>query len=250
MAGEVGLALALFGLTLGLRHGIDWDHIAAITDITQAQPSRWRGFLMGTLYALGHASVVVMLGLLAILAGRRLPDWVDGYMERVVGVTLVVLGVWVLYSLVRDPGAFRLQSRWMLVFAAVRRAYRWLVARLAGRATLSSEPAASATYGVLASIAIGMIHGIGAETGSQALVLAAAAGATSAFAASYVLIWFVLGLVISNSFITLGSILGILGASTRKALSLALGVLVGVFSLGVGLLFLLGLARVLPGFFA
>ena len=103
---------------------------------------------------------------------------------------------------------------------------------------------------MLASIAIGMIHGIGAETGSQALVLAAAAGATSAFAASYVLIWFVLGLVISNSFITLGSILGILGASTRKALSLALGVLVGVFSLGVGLLFLLGLARVLPGFFA
>jgi high-affinity nickel permease len=28
------LALAGLGVSLGLRHGIDWDHIAAITDIT------------------------------------------------------------------------------------------------------------------------------------------------------------------------------------------------------------------------
>ncbi len=28
------LALIFLGVALGLRHGIDWDHIAAITDIT------------------------------------------------------------------------------------------------------------------------------------------------------------------------------------------------------------------------
>src|SRR5512138_2313182 len=29
-----GLGLLLTALTLGIRHGIDWDHIAAISDIT------------------------------------------------------------------------------------------------------------------------------------------------------------------------------------------------------------------------
>ena len=30
------LSLAGLGIALGLRHGIDWDHLAAITDITSA----------------------------------------------------------------------------------------------------------------------------------------------------------------------------------------------------------------------
>ena len=29
-----GVGIAAAALALGLRHGIDWDHIAAITDIT------------------------------------------------------------------------------------------------------------------------------------------------------------------------------------------------------------------------
>ena len=47
---------------------------------------------MGTLYALGHAAVVVVLGMLAIWFGTLLPEWVDGYMEPVVGITLLLLG--------------------------------------------------------------------------------------------------------------------------------------------------------------
>lgn len=42
-----GLALIVLGFVLGLRHGIDWDHIAAITDITSRQSEtrkpRWKG---------------------------------------------------------------------------------------------------------------------------------------------------------------------------------------------------------------
>ncbi|HEV8545461.1 MAG TPA: hypothetical protein VGQ64_04160, partial [Candidatus Limnocylindrales bacterium] len=132
--GVVGLlATALF---LGLRHGIDWDHIAAITDITStaaassaaeaihqtehrsahghvhehggpgerrvhdasagvlamAPPTVFaltrqrflseqaQAIVLGTLYALGHALVVGLLGLAAILFGAILPDWVDPIM--------------------------------------------------------------------------------------------------------------------------------------------------------------------------
>ena len=91
MPAEIGIALLGTGLGLGLRHGIDWDHIAAISDVAGSQKSRRRSMGMGTLYALGHAAVVVALGLVAIWLGTLLPDWVDGYMEIAVGITLLLL---------------------------------------------------------------------------------------------------------------------------------------------------------------
>ena len=111
---------------LGLRHGFDWDHIAAISDITSSQDDRRRAFRFSTLYILGHACVVTALGLVAVLAGSRIPPAVDAVMGRVVGVTLVALGAYVLASLIRHGRDARLRSRWMLALAALSRARTWL----------------------------------------------------------------------------------------------------------------------------
>ena len=75
---SVELALIGTGLGLGLRHGIDWDHIAAIADVTGTETSRGKAARLGTLYALGHASGVVALGLLALLVGSTLPAGLAG----------------------------------------------------------------------------------------------------------------------------------------------------------------------------
>ncbi|MGH1491627.1 MAG: hypothetical protein ACRBK7_19905 [Acidimicrobiales bacterium] len=119
------LGLLLTSLGLGLRHGIDWDHIAAIADLSSTAESRRRGFMLSFLYAIGHAVVVIMLGALAIAFGAALPDGVDVWMGRVVGLTLVALGAWVLIELIRKGRDFRLRSRWILVlggtFAGLRR---------------------------------------------------------------------------------------------------------------------------------
>ena len=248
MAVEIGLGLVATGVGLGLRHGIDWDHIAAITDVTSSQPNRRRSLIMGTLYALGHASVVITLGLIAIVAAAQLPESLDKYMETVVGVTLLTLGVWVFWSLLRHPDHFMLRSRWMLVFAGVRRGYRWAMHHFTGK-EYAQDTQPSKAYGGAASTGIGMIHGIGAETGSQALILAGAAGATSATAGSFMLIFFVIGLVISNTMITLASTAGILGAQTHRYIYIGLGVLIGSFSLIIGALFVSQQASLLPGFF-
>jgi hypothetical protein len=128
---ELTLILTTFGF--GLRHGIDWDHIAAITDITGSQVSPRRGMRFATLYAFGHGFVVFALGFAAIGLGAKLPAGIDGAMERVVGVTLLLLGVYVFYSLIRDRSDFRMRSKWMLLFAGVRR----LVVAVRGR---HSEP--------------------------------------------------------------------------------------------------------------
>src|SRR5438105_6791499 len=129
----VGFGLVVTALGLGFAHGIDWDHIAAITDITSSQDEHRESLLYGTLYALGHALVILVLGGLAILAGQHLPKGIDKVMTRVVGVTLLILGVYVLYSLIRHGRDFRLRSRWMLVFAGVRRGTRWIRRRASNR---------------------------------------------------------------------------------------------------------------------
>ena len=67
---DLGVVLSAF--FFGFRHGIDWDHIAAITDITSTQDTRGKSMFFGTLYALGHALVVLVIGSLAILVGESL----------------------------------------------------------------------------------------------------------------------------------------------------------------------------------
>lgn len=121
---QIGLALTAVGL--GFRHGIDWDHIAALTDITGSQQGTRRSMVLATMYALGHALVVFALGVVAIALSTEVPRWLDEVMSRVVGVTLVTLGVYVVVALARHGRDFRMRSRWMLVFAGVRRATRWV----------------------------------------------------------------------------------------------------------------------------
>jgi high-affinity nickel-transport protein len=121
-----GTGLLVAAFWFGFRHGIDWDHIAAITDITSSQDSKRRSIVFGTAYVIGHALVVLGLGTVAVLLGERIPEGVDAFMGRVVGVTLIALGVYVFASLIKHGRDFRLRSRWMLVFSGVRRVRRRL----------------------------------------------------------------------------------------------------------------------------
>src|SRR5215813_8171925 len=113
---RIGLIATALGL--GFRHGIDWDHIAALTDLTGSQATSRRSMLVATLYALGHATVVLALGIGAIALSQEVPKWLDDAMGHVVGVTLLVLGVYVIVGLVSRGRAFRMRSRWMLLFDA------------------------------------------------------------------------------------------------------------------------------------
>ncbi len=298
------VAVLFTGLILGIRHGIDWDHIAAITDITSTAaaagaaeaahqqqhrliagdhhahggtnevrahdvgpgaatlaPQRLAPGLrqpllssqqveavrLGTLYALGHGAVVIALGLAALAFGALLPDWVDPIMGRVVGVTLMALGAWVLYSVYRYARAgetFRIRSRWMLVFDGVRYAWRRLQARLHGHEHV--EPLEMSSYGTRTAFGVGMIHGIGAETGTQVLLIAAVGGAASAGLGVPMLFAFVIGLLMSNFAIVLLSSVGFVASQTRERVYVAIGAVAGIFSLVVGAVFVFGLDGVLP----
>jgi high-affinity nickel permease len=257
-------ALLPLGFMLGLRHGIDWDHIAAITDITGSvvvldapaaitlppAPQRRKirreireGFFLATMYACGHALLVVVLGLMAVWIGAVLPAWVDPIMERIVGVTLVILGAWIVYSICRYGRSFQPQSRWMLIFSLM--GHTW--ARLKSRITrLPLSHLHNMQYGPRAAFGIGLIHGIGAETGSQAVLLATAAGATTKFHASLLLLTFTIGLLVSNSLVAAFSLTGFVSAGTRRNVYSIVGAFTSVFSIFVGICFLMGQTGTLP----
>jgi high-affinity nickel-transport protein len=91
-----------------------------------------------------------------------------------------------------------------------------------------------------------MIHGIGAETGTQVLLIAAIGGAGGAGLGIPMLAAFVAGLVISNSIVVLITATGFVASRVRERLYLAIGVVAGTFSLVIGVLFLFELNDRLP----
>jgi high-affinity nickel-transport protein len=198
------------------------------------------------MYALGHASLVVALGLLAIWFGTLLPHWIDPLMGRIVGLTLLFLGVWIIYSLVRYGRDFRLQSRWMVVIALARNGLGRLRSRITGEPTAHHHEITQ--YGPGTAFGIGVLHGIGAETGSQALLLAGAVGATAQATGTALLLFFALGLLMSNSLIAAFSAFGFVSSSTRRTVYLVFGIFAAVFSLIVGFLFVTGQESALPDF--
>jgi ABC-type nickel/cobalt efflux system permease component RcnA len=291
-----GVGVLVSGFLFGFRHGIDWDHIAAITEITSSQEDRARSIEYGTLYALGHAFVVFLIGTAAILLGDQLPGWIDPIMERIVGLTLVILGVFVFYSLIKHGREFRMRSRWMLIFSGARNAYRRTRGTIdrrrdAGRTDQSSEPEALhmhtdegvavavaedvpvsewhhghhgrpghhhhkhpepdafMEYGRRTAFAVGMVHGVGAETPTQILIFLTAVTVGGKLAGEAVLLIFLLGLLASNSVITIGSAFGYLRATKNWKIYVTVAILTGTFSLIIGLLFLFGEGRLLPALF-
>lgn len=298
-ANPAGIGVLLTGLALGIRHGIDWDHIAAITDITSttaaagvaeaahaeqhvtvsgphhghggpievsahdagpgaasvapamrggaATGTRWEAIRLGTLYALGHGAVVIALGIAALTFGALLPSWLDPIMGRVVGLTLVGLGLWVLYSVYRyavGGEAFHLRSRWMLVFDGVRYGWRRFQARLHGHEHV--EPLEMSSYGNRTAFGVGMIHGVGAETGTQVLLIAAVGGAATAGLGIPMLLAFVAGLLVSNFAIVIVSTVGFVASQTKERIYVAVGLVAGLFSLILGLIYVFGADAIIP----
>ena len=290
VAGAAGLEIGLVAtaIALGFRHGFDWDHLAALSDIAASQQSRRRSMMLATLYALGHAAVAFAIGAAVILASAHLPESVGNAMERLVGVTLIALGLWVIVSTLRNGRSTRLPSRGALLVAGFRRLGRRRAAPVViehehehavgdnhghrhapmaepdpadagGRAVTTTRHSHRhrhigampydplPTYGGGVAVGIGMIHGIGFETPTQALVFVTAAGAGSRAAGLLVLACFLLGLLAANTVVATASTFGLTGARSRARLYTAVSLVAAAASLALGLLSVFGKGDVMPG---
>lgn len=247
---------------LGIHHGVDWDHIAAIADIVgtvnvtktanagasapalTAVRRSDAALRLSWCYACGHGSIVLMLGIAALIFASVLPAWIDPLMEKAVGVTLVLLGAWIFYSLnqyrLADPEEFVLQSRWMFMSSKLQQ----LCARLKGQEMIHHRGARQ--YNGATAFGIGMIHGFGAETGTQVLLIATVGGAADHFLGVTILLSFIMGLLVSNTLVALVASASFSNLTKVKPLFVAISVVTGLFSVSVGTIFLIGKGSFLP----
>jgi high-affinity nickel-transport protein len=239
------VAVAGSGFLLGCRHGLDWDHIAAITDLTASTrgDGRRRDLRLALWYCIGHGLVIALLGAAVGVLGLNLPAGIDHVFEAVVGATLVALGTLVLWQLGRDRSAYRYGGRWRLLIGIVRRAW----ARARRRGTGPAGPLDD--IGPRAAFAIGVLHGTGAETPTQVVLFASAGASGTPGAAALILLAFVAGLIVSDLGIAATWLAGRLGARSLPRAQIALGALTGVSSVTVGLLFIAGRSSLLPALF-
>lgn len=95
--------LIFFVLTLGLRHGLDLDHIATIDAITRqiSHQRRWQK-QAGVLFSFGHGLIVLIISLIIgskFIHLRLLPNWLDSLGKLISIFFLLLFGLLNLYSL-------------------------------------------------------------------------------------------------------------------------------------------------------
>jgi high-affinity nickel permease len=246
MIAPLNLRLALISATmLGFRHGLDYDHIAAITDITSVQSRPRDAMRFGLLYVAGHATTVAVLGTIAVAFRVALPAASDRWAERLVGFTLLALGLYVLGTFFRE-GSHRHapRTRITLLINGALWVY-WRLTLIFGGTRVEAPQVFKNGYGTTSTFLVGVIHGLGAETFTQVSLFLAAASLGGA-AGLLGLLAFIVGLVLMNTLMC-ASAAGLFAATLSHPNALrALTLATAAYSIVVGAIFLLGSAAKLP----
>ena len=274
-SGNLRLAL-VSAAVLGFRHGLDYDHIAAISDISSVQSRAKDALRYGLLYVSGHATTVAVLGAAAVAFRISLPASSDRWAERLVGITLLVLGVYVLGTMFRPSVQHSghnhslPRTRITLLINGMLWVY-WKLTRIFGGTRGEAPQVFKDGYGRGSTFLVGVIHGLGAETPTQLLLFLLAANLGGTWAGLLGLLMFIVGLLVMNTLMCavatglfsvdklrlwMGTSSESRGASSRALDSLLNGVstyglrsltaLTSAYSIVVGTIFLLGAADKLP----
>jgi high-affinity nickel-transport protein len=205
--------------TLGLRHGLDADHLATIDGLARrnARDNPRLAQFSGTLFSLGHGIVILVIAVVAsILAGVwETPAWLE------------ISGTAISISFLLGLAFLNLYSVWTTPAGQVVRP-AGIRSRLFGRIVNVEHP--------LVIVAVGMLFALSFDTVTHAALFAIAAESFGGVGPSLMLAsLFVLGMLIAdgaNGF----WIAHLIRRADRKAViaSRLMATAVGLLSLGVG----------------
>lgn len=254
MLASGNLRLALLSIAvLGFRHGLDYDHIAAITDISSVQAKARDAMRYGLLYVAGHATTIAVLGAAVVSFKISLPAASDRWAERLVGLTLLVLGLYVLGTFFRPAthtdshghSHARPRTRITLLINGLLWLY-WRLSRVFGGTRVEAPQVFKDGYGTTSAFLVGVVHGLGAETPTQLglFFMTASLGGTAAGLLG--LLMFIIGLLVMNTLMC-ASAAGLFSATLASPNALrGLTLLTSAYSIVVGAIFLFGVADKLP----
>lgn len=175
-------AVAFSVFILGLRHGADPDHLAAIDNLTRnsLQTSARLARFVGALFAGGHSVMVLSIAALAGLLGSHIAVHRDA---------IETAGTWVSILMLFAIGALNLRQ------LAANRA-----GAVAGFKFMVLPPRLRAASTPLAAIPIGLLFGLGFDTSSQIAAYSLAfTSATSLLFGLLVGVTFSLGMAVTDT---------------------------------------------------
>ncbi|QXJ40332.1 High-affinity nickel-transport protein NixA [Parageobacillus caldoxylosilyticus] len=218
---------AMLAVFLGIRHGMDSDHVAAIADMVGSETHRKRQVSLGIMYAFGHGSIVFFMGLIAIFLGFHLPSSTIRILEATVGCTLIILGGMMLFSLFYKN---EVKSRIKVLYELIDKMTRYFQKNKKKESTVSFL-----RFGWISAFIIGILHGIGVESPTQLAILAHAAGKENMSIAALQLSLFVVGLLIATIGMTFCLSWGFMKARMREKVFLIIGAATSFYSLWLGI---------------
>lgn len=92
--------LILLGFGMGIFHATDVDHVIAVTGLAGGGRP---GFINSVRYCLkwafGHGLVLMLVGIGVFVLGMAIPKSLSNWAESLVGILLLIIGLWVLWTL-------------------------------------------------------------------------------------------------------------------------------------------------------
>jgi high-affinity nickel-transport protein len=157
----------------------------------------------------------------------------------------VVLGIYVLATLLREKATFVPRSRASILIGSARWVI-WRTKKILGSQSEAEPQPRSGPYSSASVFSIGIIHGLGAETPSQLLLFLLAANLGGVTLGLLGLSVFLAGLLVMNTLMT-ASAVGIFGLSAAKPSVLRFVIAAtAAYSVVVGGVFLFGASSFLP----
>ncbi len=96
------LSILGLGFLIGMQHALEADHLAAVSSLVSRETSKRRIVAHGAAWGLGHALTLALVVGLALLLGLNLDHRVAAWLEALVGITLIGLGLHLLWRLWRE----------------------------------------------------------------------------------------------------------------------------------------------------
>jgi hypothetical protein len=214
----------LFGLSIGIKHAFEADHLAAVSTIVSERKNTLGSLLIGGVWGLGHTASLLVAGIGVIFLNIQIERY-KNILEFCVALMLIGLGANVLYKLVRGGRLhYHIHSHG---------SYTHIHPHIHEN---TPEPDPNSHHGLRLSIRpliIGMVHGL---AGSAALMLLALTTVKStALAFGYIIVF---GIGSIGGMMLMSMILSLPARFTAghfKRTHLAVQAAAGLFSLGVGL---------------
>ena len=229
----------LLGFTMGLRHALEADHLAAVASLSARAASPTALLRVAGAWGVGHGLAIVAIACLWVATGVAVPEEMQPFVEVAAGLLLVWLGI----DLLRERGGARARFHAHEHRGGVAHAHlHW---RASGENHCAATSATSDGANLLEhphprdplrrALVVGSIHGLG---GSALLGLLAARGAHASQAIAYAAVF---GLGATAGMLVLSTTISLplrspdvraaaLGRSSRiaiAALSIAIGSWIG-----------------------